>query len=125
MANTETGGLANAIEQALSEYSEELAENVDKIIDDVSEEAKGKLEENSPIKTGKYKKSWKIKVVTNKKGNKQIVVYNKISSLTHLLENGHVIKNTGERTQAFPHIKPIEEWANSELQRRIEEATRK
>jgi hypothetical protein len=53
------------------------------------------------------------------------VVYNRtMPGLTHLLENGHVIRNKkGDygRTSGKKHIKPVEEWAVDELPRRIME----
>ena len=55
-----------------------------------------------------------------------IVVHNKTDyQLTHLLENGHVIRNKkGDwgRTRPIKHIAPVEQWANSELPEEIERA---
>lgn len=69
-----------------------------------------------------YNKSWKSRKETkNKYYHHQNTIYNeKYYRLTHLLEKGHA-KVNGGRTQAFPHIAPIEERAEKELFRRIKE----
>ena len=56
------------------------------------------------------------------------VVYNDLYRLTHLLEKSHLISNgSGEYGRTRPghgqvvHIKPVSDWANAEIVRRIEE----
>lgn len=116
----ELESMAIEINKALQEYSDNVAEKVDKIIDDVAKETIIKLKETSPKKTGKYSKSWRITILYDGKGNKRISINNKIGHLTHLLENGHALKKGG-RVRAFPHIRPAEQWAIKEVERRIEE----
>lgn len=65
------------------------------------------LKARSPIKKGKYAKSWKLR-----DEGKRVVVFNdKHYRLTHLLERGHEIIAWGEshgRSKAKIHIEPIE-----------------
>lgn len=54
------------------------------------------LKQKSKVRTGAYKKGWKADVTTDETGT-ECTVHNRVYQLTHLLENGHVIKNqTGE-----------------------------
>jgi len=106
------------------------------ILDTVSKEVKGvlktdsmqvaketvqKLKNTSPVKDGSYARGWKV----SKKQGSDLVVHNATDyQLTHLLENGHVIRNkkgTYGRTHPIKHIQPAEEWASEELPRKIME----
>ena len=77
---------------------------------------------DSPVKTGRYKKGWKVKTEYEDAFKKSCRVYNsKRPQLTHLLEFGHA-KRGGGRTKAYPHIKKNEQKAQADLPKRIEEA---
>ena len=109
--------LAIAITKELSEYTEEVQKEVEEIAKDVAEKSATKLVENSPDRTGGYKKGWDVREV---KGGYE--VYNKtVPYLTHLLEKGHAKRNGG-RTEPIPHIAPVEEEAISEFEKRVEGA---
>lgn len=86
--------------------------------EEVAKEAAEKLRSTSPKRKGKYAKGWKV---TRQKDS--LIVHNATDyQLTHLLENGHVIRNkkgTYGRTTGNKHIKPVEEWAQDELPRQI------
>lgn len=85
----------------------------------VAKETAQKLKNSSPKMSGDYAKGWTV----SKKAGSDVIVHNKTDyQLTHLLENGHVIRNKkGEygRAPAHVHIAPVEEWAADELPRRI------
>ena len=119
MAKTES--VTAQMTELLDEINRDVQESVKKSIDSVSKEAVQKLRNTSPIKTGSYAKGWSKK----KQSDVDVVVYNRTNApLTHLLENGHVIKNkkgTYGRTPGIKHIAPVEEWAVDELPRRIME----
>lgn len=108
------------LKAVLDEYSKEAEEAAEKAIASVSKEAVQKLKNTSPRKTGNYASGWKAK----KEDALTVRVYNaKVPALTHLLENGHVIRNakgTYGRTRPIPHIKPVEEWASDALVKEIE-----
>lgn len=105
----------------LEAYNEEVQQKVDTAMKSVAKEAVQKLKGTSPVDEGEYAKGWANKV--ERRGLiATVTVYNKAKpGLTHLLENGHA-KVNGGRVAARSHIKPVEEWANAELVRRIEEA---
>lgn len=104
----------------LDEYSEKVQKVVDKAGEQTAKDCAAKLRNTSPKRTGKYAKSW-----TSKKEGGGYVVYNKKHyQLTHLLENGHVIRNkygTYGRAPAIKHIEPVEKSGIDEFQVRISE----
>lgn len=112
------------IAEELQKYSEEVTDKVKQIVDDVSTELVENLKQDSPKRpgSGAYAKSWTSKVEYEDNLIKRVRVYNsKHYQLTHLLEYGHA-KRGGGRVAGIPHIKPNEEKAIEELERRIEEA---
>ena len=117
MAKTES--VTAQMAELLDEVDKEVQQSAKKGIDGVSKESVQKLRNTSPVKTGSYAKGWS----TKKQGDMDVVVYNRTDyQLTHLLENGHVIRNkkgTYGRAPAHKHIKPVEEWAIDVLPQRI------
>lgn len=103
--------LADEIAKALTEYTDEITEALEKEKKDKGKKAVQLLEERSPKgKTGKYAKGWTEKNIDGKE-----VVYNKINyQHTHLLEYGHAKRNGG-RVAGKPHIRPVEEQINDEF----------
>lgn len=116
-----TDSITVQMKELLDLVDKDIQEATKRNIDTVSKEAVQKLKNTSPRKTGSYAKGWGAK----KQGEMDVVVYNRTDApLTHLLENGHVIKNkkgTYGRTHGIKHIAPVEEWASDELPRRIME----
>lgn len=111
--------VAVQLEDLLNEYNQTVQDATDKSIKAAARESVQKLKNTSPKRPGggEYAKSW-----TTKKTSNGVVVYNKRYQLTHLLENGHVIRNkkgTYGRAPAHPHIAPVEAWAANDLPNRI------
>ena len=104
----------------LNEYGREVKAVADKEIAAVAKESVAKLKSTSPRKSGAYARGWRVK----KDRDGSAIVHNATNyQLTHLLENGHIIKNkkgTYGRTNGIKHIEPVEQWANGELVQRIE-----
>lgn len=118
--------LADTVVNELTAYSKDVAKIADECVEDVANQCVEKLKSTSPRKTGKYADAWKAETVFNKSGNKRVVVRNKkYYYLTHLLEYGHALKNGKGRAKAIPHIKPVENFAQKELQKQIEEKVKK
>ncbi|WP_075313549.1 HK97 gp10 family phage protein [Bacillus wiedmannii] len=107
---------ASELARELQRYANVVEDKLENEIDEVSDIAVGKLKQDSPKKTGGYRKGWRKK----KEGN-SVVVHNIKGQLTHLLENGHA-KAGGGRVPAQVHIRPVEEYVINELPRRIERA---
>lgn len=110
--------------QILDEYDVKLKRATNNSMDVVAKEAVSKLKNTSPKKTGDYARGWGVHRERGSGGINTVTVRNKTDyQLTHLLENGHVIRNKkGEygRTNGIKHIAPVEEWAISELPAEIE-----
>lgn len=121
----DTSSITVQMDKILDSYSREVQEATNKAIDSVAKEAASKLRDTSPRKTGDYAKGWKVKKERGRDGLQTVTVHNKTNyQLTHLLENGHVVRNkkgTYGRTRPIKHIAPVEEWAVDELPREIEE----
>lgn len=113
------------ITKILDNYTDEVARAADKTVKQVANEAAQKIATAAQNTkglhdTGDYASGWTVK-----KGRGGYIVHNKKAPrLSHLLENGHIIKNqygSYGRVPGIPHIKPVEEWAKSEVEKRIKE----
>ena len=111
--------LVEAVRGELEEYADEVTGDVKQAVKEVAKATVKEVKAKSPVKTGNYKKSWGQVKVSETKGSVVISIRNKkYYWLTHLLENGHALKN-GDRTRAFPHIKPAEDFAARELEKKV------
>ena len=110
--------------EILEDYREEVQDATNSSIDTVSREAVQKLRNTSPKRTGGYARGWAKKKVKSFGGVDSVIVHNsKHYQLTHLLENGHVVRNkygTYGRVNGVKHIAPVEEWSQNELPLEIE-----
>lgn len=123
---------SDAIMSDLNEITDEMCENVKKAVDEVAEKTKQIIDShitfndygNKKRKKGTYRKSLKLKTLSETKTSKTVVWYasGKEYRLTHLLEYGHATRNGKKRTKAFPHIKYGYEYAEKELPLKITEA---
>ena len=119
MAKTES--VTAQMKELMDEVNKDVERSAKTNIQRVAKESVQKLKNTPPRKTGSYASGWG----TKKQGEMDVVVHNRTDyQLTHLLENGHVIKNkkgTYGRAPGIKHIAPVEEWAVDELPRRIME----
>lgn len=110
-----------AIKEALDEYGSAVFDVLKGSVKEVSEEATQKLRDTSPKKSGEYAEAWTYDEVPVKRYQTKTVVHDEAPHyrLTHLLEKGHVSRNGTGRTfgkvKAYPHIAPVNDWANEEL----------
>lgn len=119
--------IADSVREILDDYSVKTKRVTNDEIDKIGKEAVQKLKNTSPRRPngGDYAKGWAFKRYRPRSGIIDVVVHNKTHyQLTHLLENGHDIKNgTGRsygETRGIKHIEPVEQWAADELPKRIE-----
>ena len=118
--------MSNSITAQMSEILNEVSvtanKAIEKAVDSIPKKAGKKLRAVSPKNRGKYAKGWTSK----KLSEKSAVVYNSTEpGLTHLLENGHVIKNQyGEfgRYNGEKHIKQVADEYAKEFIDEVENA---
>lgn len=112
--------MAKEIVDAMSEYSQDVAEASRKAVAEATAEAVLDLKRNSPKDTGRYARSWKYSAVQETKSVFRNIVHNaKYYRLTHLLEHGHANARGGGRTPAHPHIGLAEQKAIENLEEKM------
>ena len=125
--DVEIDNLAEAIAKELLDYQEEVAEGVFDAVDAAAkacnDEIKSHLSRGHGIKTGKYKKSFSVTTTEETKFSKKKTWHVKAPNyrITHLLENGHALRQGG-RSPAVKHITYGEEKAAQVLEEHIERA---
>ena len=114
--------MAHVIMEGLQEYADLTTDDLKKAVKKAGDEAKKDIQNNAPVKTGAYKKSWTVKTTKETSNAMEVVVHSRNRyQLAHLLEFGHA-KRGGGRTRAFPHIAPAEQRAAELLEREVEAA---
>ena len=116
--------LAKEINQILSGYTKEIDESMRKVIKETAQEAASKVKKNASeaFGNGPYAQSWGVQM----RDPLHAVVRAKSPGyqLAHLLEHGHDIVMNGVKVgeaKAHPHIKEVEEWAQKETVKRMED----
>lgn len=111
--------------ETAQKYGVETAYEIGVAIRDIGEEAKERVIAASPVKTGKYKRGWRVDF-RNKDGVISCIVHQKKPTyrLTHLLEEGHKTRSGKSRAKARPHIRAVEEWAEEAVMQAIEKAVK-
>lgn len=120
------------IEKQLKEYSLDVADALKKEIKDEAKRAVRRLKQISPkgeSKKKKYAKGWRYKVNYEDMNDIRITIYNANKpSLTHLLENGHLVvqgKRKGDRVEGRPHIRIVEKEIEENLDASVKVITRR
>lgn len=113
--------ISAAIMKELETYSNDLVERINVSSKKCANKLKREIQQNSPEKTGSYKKGWRVKQVYKSHTLSQYVVHNATDyQLTHLLEFGHAINGGTKRVKAIPHIAPAEEKIANEFLSEVE-----
>lgn len=111
------------MKRILDEYNEEVQETTNEVMDSVSKESVRQLKTASPKGPKGYARGWTRKKESSR-GISTFIVHNKkFAYLTHLLNNGHIIRNkygTYGRKNGDNHIGNVEQWANQEVVSEIE-----
>ena len=118
----------DSISEQLDNIMNEIVKEVDELSNitsrNVAKDTAKDLRNTSPKRTGAYAKDWAVKSERGAGGSMIYTVHNtKHYQLTHLLENGHIIRNKkGEysRAPAHPHIKQARDRAEQKLLAELE-----
>lgn len=120
--------LSKTIMEGLNEYASLVCDDMKQAVSDAADTVKSEIQDNAPVDRskdaphpGRYKKSWKIKKLSETEQRLNLVVYAGDYRIAHLLENGHA-KRGGGRVAAIPHIKPAEEKGEEQLMNDIKNA---
>lgn len=117
--------LTKAVMKELEFYSNRLTEDIKQDVKEVATGCRDKIRQNSPVKTGAYRKGWSKSAVFENYQDIRMKIYNKTDyQLTHLLEHGHA-KTGGGRVPGKPHIKPAADWAEEQLVKKVEMSVKK
>lgn len=98
-------GIPEALFIYLSRYAQDIAEAVDELTVETTNQLKKQIKADSPKRTGAYRRGWVSKTVSESMGNKTMLIYNKKGGLPHLLENGHKFNHFRWDTEPDGHIK--------------------
>ena len=114
--------LERAVKDILQDYSVEVAKAATEAVQEVTKEATKKLRQTSPKRKGRYARGWTGKVEKTAT-TVDATVYGKTGTyqIAHLLEHGHARRGGGRNVGGIEHIKPVEEWAIKEVEKRIRE----
>ena len=116
--------MADVIMEGLEEYAQLAADDMKKAVKKAGAQARKDIQENAPVKTGAYAKSWAAKTTKETANAMEIVVYSRNRyQLAHLLEYGHA-KRGGGRVEGKAHIAPAEEKGIRQLEEEIERSLR-
>jgi len=130
MAAIDSSKLADELLEILNVYNENVQQAIVEAIRNVTKEGKAKVKAASPKRSGAYARGW-TSTVTAKDGQASSRIYNKAyPGLTHLLENGHVVRNgtgrigQGKKTtvKGITHIGPVNDAVQRDIEKAIEEA---
>ena len=128
--------LDKAIADILKEYEGDVDENVKLITAAVTKKGANTLRNESlstfsnvNLPRGRYGSGWTSQIETGRFTAQGTIYNSKYPGLPHLLEYGHAIRNGGRIapekagfTNAYAHIKPIEEKIVKEYIQKIEAA---
>jgi hypothetical protein len=115
---TDIDGLTAAIEKEVKMYTEAVQKAIGSEAKNVAQKTLERVKGKAPVKTGKYKKGFKVKDESTL-FSALFIIHNATHPwLVHLLENGHSLRSGG-RTRSFSHVKQAEKTGVEELEAAI------
>lgn len=116
--------LSDVIMEGIEEYKDLSTDAMKEAVERTAKDVKKEIQSKAPVRTGKYKKSWKVTKTDENAEKLVMTVHAGRYQLTHLLEHGHA-KRGGGRVAAIPHIAPAEADGVKELEDEITDALEK
>lgn len=107
--------LEKAVKAALDEVERTAHGACLETLDAISKEALKIAKENAPERTGEYKKSLKRKTI-KKSGEISGYQIHSTTSISHLLENGHLTRDGTSTVPGKPHFAPAQKYADEQIE---------
>ena len=118
--NTSIDDMDSVIMTELEKYADLAADDLKDAVKETAKSVRKDIQDNAPVDTGKYKKSWSVKNVHEDSESIDLVVHSRNRyQIAHLLEHGHA-KRGGGRVAARPHIASAERRGSEKLVEAIE-----
>lgn len=125
MAKTVTADqFANEVGTILDEFAKTSQEVADKAVTEVAKDTAKKLKRAGRSNWNKYPKGWTAKIEQHRLYTEAVVYNAKYAGLTHLLENGHVLRRGGRTVgyvNGIEHIAPVNDEVETELVKKLTE----
>lgn len=122
--NIRADDLSDVISDILNDYSSDLREAVNETTEQTANELKKAIAADSPVDSGKQKKSWRVAKEKVAGLDLVAVVHSTDYRKVHLLENGHVTRNGTSRTKAIGYVSKNEEAVVSKYPERLAQTIR-
>lgn len=112
------------VDRILKEYGKECFDAIEPLCKLYAQKGAAELRQESINrgwgKTTEYPEGWTTRYEENRY-SKQGIIFNKISGMPHLLENGHALPQGG-RSKAYVHIAPVEDKISEEFEKAVRKA---
>lgn len=115
MAKITLDSFSDEVSKLLTEYAEDITQNVEGATKTVAQKGAQLLKneslskfKDSSLKNGRYGTGWTYEVKKGRLGVSAVLYNSKYPGLPHLLEHGHA-KRGGGFVPGRPHIAPVEE----------------
>lgn len=116
--------MASTIMDGLKEYADSATDDVKAAVKNAGNIVRKQIQQTAPSDTGKYAKSWSMKITKETASSLEVTVYSRNRyQLAHLLEFGHA-KRGGGRVAGKAHIAPAEQAGIEQLEKDIERSIR-
>lgn len=116
--------LSTDLKKYLNNYTGALQKGLRKLTDKSANGLRKNLRRGSPNRSGEYAKNWKVSVTSDTYSRYEKTLHNQDHyRLTHLLENGHIIKRKGKvigRVRPKPHIAKAAEKTINDYEKGVE-----
>ena len=120
-ARTSVDQFAVAVNKILEKYGDDVRDNLDDIVKDITKEGVKTLKNQARAAvggTGKYAAGWTSTVETGRTSAQGTIYNGRLPGLPHLLEHGHANRGGG-RTAGRVHIAPVEEELINEFEAQV------
>lgn len=113
--------MAAEVDKILKEYGDDVKENMNEIVRDITKQGVKALKgesRNAVGGTGKYASGWTSQLDTGRTSAQGTIYNGKVPGLPHLLEHGHANRGGG-RTPGRPHIAKVEQELIKEFESKV------